>query len=315
MLSKTNPRRLGLFLGFLILALAASAQTNREHLNQFLADLQRDPDNQSLREKIIKVVQELKPAPEIPEDARRHFVKATTIQKESKDAQALDLAINEYKQALLTAPWWAEAYYNLGVGSEQAGRFDTAIEALKLYLLTNPSATEARETQDRLYAIEGKKDLAARNAAAEAEAARKKDQEEIARRDETFRRLAGTWVYHVNMDLSLYYELTITGQREFTLKCTRSYSKSFQGEGVARPFEEVHRISANGEQLAGTVSILRNYKDFGCGIRQWTESVTGSLSEDGNKIQMLLTGPEFDLDSCKFSGKNHETRMSLERER
>jgi tetratricopeptide (TPR) repeat protein len=209
MLPRRNLRQVSLILGFLSLASTAllQAQTNREQLNQYIADLQKRPDDHSLRDRIIKLALVLEPRPEVPEDARRHFVKATTIQKESKDAQSLDLAISEYKQALLTAPWWAEAYYNLGVASEQAGRFDTAIDALKLYLLTNPSATEAREAQDRLYAVEGKKELAARNAAAEAEAARKKEQEEIAQRDEAFRRLAGTWVYHANGDLSFYYEL------------------------------------------------------------------------------------------------------------
>jgi len=289
----------------------AQSQSPRETLKQYVADLQRDPDNQSLREKIIKVVQELKPVPEIPEDGRRHFVKATTIQKETKDAQALDLAIGEYKQALLTAPWWAEAYYNLGVASEEAGRFDTAIEALKLYLLTNPSATEAREAQDRLYAIEGKKDLATRNAAAEAEAARKKEQEEIAKRDKFFSRLAGTWVNREvvpnNQDaVKFYYELTVSGSRE--------YDKLSNGDDVLRPYEEVYTISADGEQLAGTVSISTRRRK--CGMRQWTENVTGRLSENGEKIQIVRTDLGFgDFGSCNFTGRDFEYRMTLERER
>jgi tetratricopeptide (TPR) repeat protein len=298
----------------------AQSQSPRETLKQYLADLQRDTDNHSLREKIIKVVQELKPPPEIPEDARRHFVKAATVQKESKDAQALDLAIGEYKQALLTAPRWAEAYYNLGVASEQAGRFDTAIDALKLYLLTNPSATEAREAQDRLYAIEGKKDLAARNAAAEAEAARRKKQEEDAQRDEQFRRLAGTWVRILNTtpenhryDDIYYFELTVTGDREFTLKWTRFHS-NINGDNVVRPYEEVYRISAHGQQLTGTASLVENFSYGGCGVRQHTDNVTGSISEGGDKIELVRSGPEFYIRSCEFKG-HREEHVRLERER
>jgi len=304
---------MSLILGFLSLASTAllQAQTNREQLSQYVADLQKRPDDHSLREKIIKLVQGLEPRPEVPEDARRHFVKAATIQKESKDAQALDLAINEYKQALLIAPWWAEAYYNLGVASEQASRLDTAIDALKLYLLTNPSGTEAREAQDRLYAIEGKKDLAARNAAAEAEAATRKEQEEAARRDEAFRRLAGTWVWNDNKnsryDHFNYYELTVTGKREFTLKWTRS------SDEVYGPWEEVYRVSVDGLQLSGTVSVLLHV--LNCGNGRVTANVTGRLSEAGDKIEFEKATSLQWSSSCQMQSWVPRPRMTLVRER
>jgi len=276
-------------------------------------DLQKDPKDDALREKIIKLSQQLKPPPEIPEEARQHFVKAVTLQKESKDTKGLDLALSEYRRALLVAPWWPEAYYNFSVAVEQTNHFNDALAALKLYLVSDLNATEAREAKDKIYAIEAKRDLSAQTAAAEAEAARKKEQEEIARRDEAFRRLAGTWVYHANSDLSFYYELTITGQSEFTLKWTRSCSKG--GMTQVMPYEEVYRISADGLQVIGTGAGLSNLSDYHCGMPRWTSNVTGKLSGEGDMIQIVKSGPAFNWRSCDYGGNIQETRMNLERER
>ncbi len=138
----------------------AQSPNQQETLNQYVAELQKNPDDNILREKIIKLALEMKPAPAIPEEARKYFVKATTIQKEAKDTQGLELAVNAYNQALLIAPWWSDAYYNLSIALEQSSRFDEAVNALKLYLIANPNASDARTAQDKIYAIEAKKEMA-----------------------------------------------------------------------------------------------------------------------------------------------------------
>jgi hypothetical protein len=179
-------------MALVLLSVRAQAQssTPREQLQQYVLELQKNPADNELREKIIKLSQQLKPLPEIPEEARQHFVKAVTLQKESKDSKGLDLALSEYRQALLVAPWWPEAYYNFSVALEQTSHFDDALAALKLYLLSDVNATEAREAKDKIYAIEAKRDLAAQTAAAEAEAARRKQQEERNRPPD----FSGKWV-------------------------------------------------------------------------------------------------------------------------
>jgi hypothetical protein len=48
------------------------SQTPQETLKQYVADLQRNPNDYALREKIIKLVQEMKPAPKIPEEVAMH---------------------------------------------------------------------------------------------------------------------------------------------------------------------------------------------------------------------------------------------------
>lgn len=151
----------------------AEAQTPQEVLNYYLSNLQKNPSDSALREKIIKLVQTMKPAPAISEEARRYFVKASTIQKEAKEAGSYELAVTAYNQALLVAPWWPEAYYNLSLALETLGRFDEAVGALKLYILTGPGAAEARDAQDRVYEIEARKEMARAE-----EAARQKAEEE-----------------------------------------------------------------------------------------------------------------------------------------
>ena len=138
---------------------AQSANT-QQTLNQYISDLQKNPNDNALREKIIKHVQTMKQKPAVPEEARRHFVKAVTMQKEAKDIRGFELAANAYSQALLIAPWWADAYYNRGLALESSNQYDEAVRALKFYLLTNPGNSELRAAQDKIYALEAKKEMA-----------------------------------------------------------------------------------------------------------------------------------------------------------
>lgn len=181
-----------LFACFLLLFLTLNIsavwaeQNPQEQLKQHIADLQKNPDDFALREKIIKHVQTMKPAPEISEEARRYFVIAVSLQKKAKDEKGFELAVEEYRQALLIAPWWPEAYYNLGIALESTNKYDDAIKALKLYLTTGPKEGDARETQDRIYAIEAARKLA------RAEVAEAKKEEE-AKPD-----FSGIWKEHDN---------------------------------------------------------------------------------------------------------------------
>jgi hypothetical protein len=50
------------------------------------------------------------------------------------------------------------AYCNLSKAHELAGDFDGAVSSMQYHLLTEPK--DRRETQDRLYALEAKRDKA-----------------------------------------------------------------------------------------------------------------------------------------------------------
>jgi tetratricopeptide (TPR) repeat protein len=117
-----------------------------------LAGLTEGSDaEQSLRKDIIASTMKLNPVPAIPEEARRHFVIANTFVRDGKQSQDYSHAIEEYKKALLLAPWYADAYYNLGVSLQASGDYPAAERALRLYLYSAPSASDARTVQDHIY--------------------------------------------------------------------------------------------------------------------------------------------------------------------
>lgn len=132
----------------------------REQLNQMVTQLRSNPGDNALREKIIKLAQTIKPAPAVSEEARGHFVEGTAIAKSARSPAQQTLAVQSFQEALKVAPWWGDAYYNLAVAQELAGQFDAAQASLKLYILTNPGEKDARDAQDRIYALNAKKRLA-----------------------------------------------------------------------------------------------------------------------------------------------------------
>lgn len=145
---------------FLALAASAYAQSPREQLTQMVAQLQKTPSDSALREKIIKFAASIKPTPPIPEEARRHFVKAVTLQKEAKNVTDYEIVVSEYQSALSSAPWSGDAYYNLSVALEASARFSEAKSALQFYLMSGPN--DATSAQDRIYALEAKQEKADR---------------------------------------------------------------------------------------------------------------------------------------------------------
>jgi len=170
---KTAFMLLTVVLTALVLIANAFAQSPREDLQQMVEQLQNTPNDNALREQIVKLAQELKPAPVIPTEAKRAFVMGGTYQQEAKSVEDYGLAVKAFQDAVAVAPWWGDAYYNLSVALESAKRYDEAKSAIMLYLLTEPK--DAEQAEERLYAIEAKKNLAARAAsAAQAAEERKK---------------------------------------------------------------------------------------------------------------------------------------------
>jgi tetratricopeptide (TPR) repeat protein len=82
---------------------------------------------------------------------------AKTLYKDSKKIEDYNASMDEFKKALLIAPWWPDANRELGIAAKGAQRYDDAIAALKLYIATNPGKDKARATQDEIYKIEAKK--------------------------------------------------------------------------------------------------------------------------------------------------------------
>lgn len=141
-------------LAFVAVAASAYAQSPHEELQQMVGQLQKTPYDTALREKIITFSTSIKPVPAIPEEARRSFIIGEALFKQAKNLRPAYEAADAFHTAATLAPWWGNAYWNLAVARQLAGQYASAKEALRLYLLTHPSAADRRTAQDRLYAIE-----------------------------------------------------------------------------------------------------------------------------------------------------------------
>ncbi len=143
------------------------AQVAQESITSLTDKLRLKPDDNALREQIIKLAGETKPPPSIPEAARRSFVQGNVIFKDAKDAAGQQLAVAAFKDAVKIAPWWGEAYYNLAVAQELVGSFADARDSLGWYIKTKPGEKEERAAQDKIYALEAKEKLSQAAAAKE----------------------------------------------------------------------------------------------------------------------------------------------------
>ena len=118
----------------------------QQMLQQFAAN-----PTDAARMRVIQLAQAMGTQPEIPEEARGHYVMAVVFANSAEDSADFERAIAEYKAALLTAPWWGDAYKKLASAQTLAGRYDDAINSLIFYQAVEPS--DARSTQDEIYRL------------------------------------------------------------------------------------------------------------------------------------------------------------------
>lgn len=175
-MSNIAMRTAAVVLALLGTGAAAQEASPRKELKQLVEQLQGAPDDDVLRAQIISIVRELKPKPAIPKEARLQVTKAMAIQNGAQSTSDYELAIAAYGEALRLAPWWANAYWNLSLAQEMAGKYADARSSLKLYKLADPKS--AGDADERLAVLDGKSELAAKHegdrAAQDAEAKRRK---------------------------------------------------------------------------------------------------------------------------------------------
>jgi hypothetical protein len=122
-----------------------------QQLQLALQQFSANPTDAS-RIQIIKLAQAMKTPPEIPEEARGHFVVAVVHANLAEgDPDEARRAIEEFKAASLAAPWWGDAYKKLATVQTAANQYNDAIATLNFYLLTQPA--DARTTQDEIYRL------------------------------------------------------------------------------------------------------------------------------------------------------------------
>jgi tetratricopeptide (TPR) repeat protein len=158
-------------LGFATIIYAQNQQT----LNQYVSDLQKNPSDYALREKIIKHVQGMRPAPKTPEEVDELVGQAKYVFKHAKTQEDYLGAVDAYKKIVNITPWVGDYYFNLGVAQEQAGQPRDAINSFKLYLLASPDAKDAREVRERIGGLKYAAEKATKESIPTAIAAKKQN--------------------------------------------------------------------------------------------------------------------------------------------
>ncbi len=141
------------------IAVPARAQASNADFQQAVAVYQQSLTTEAA-EKVIRMAVAMEQLPPIPEEARRHFVRGTTLFKDAKSPDDYKQVVDEFGQAANIAPWWPDARYNRALAWEAAGNYEKAIINLKLYLLFKLPVTEARAVQDKIYALEARQEKA-----------------------------------------------------------------------------------------------------------------------------------------------------------
>ena len=142
-----------LILTILISMASVHAQSPREQLTQMVEQLQKTPTDNALREKIIKLVQEVKPAPAIPDNAIEFEGRAQFAFKSAKSEADFLTAAHEYEQAIAAAPWVPGYYADLCTIYEKAGRFEDAKRNCESYLTGLTDSAQMTDVKRRIAGL------------------------------------------------------------------------------------------------------------------------------------------------------------------
>ncbi len=152
-----------------LFSVSAHAQSPRDELKQLTTELQQSPSDDALREKIIKLALNVKPAPAIPEEAERRMARGSAAFKGATTAADYQDSAKEFDQATVAAPWYGDAYFNLGMAQDKAENYEAALRSLNFATLASPDGKEIRSL---IHEVEYRRD---KKNSPEARAAREKE--------------------------------------------------------------------------------------------------------------------------------------------
>ena len=139
----------------------AIAQDPRTNLAESLDEFQQVPSDDAKREKVIHLAAALPTFPPIPQEARQLGLQASALMKQTSALEELWKPIELLRNALVIAPWWGNAYYDLSRALELSGKYDDAVKQLNYYLELKPSETDAQQTRAHITVIDAEKEAAA----------------------------------------------------------------------------------------------------------------------------------------------------------
>jgi len=119
--------------------------------------LSQPPDSEVLR-RLIHLARAVKPAPLVPLQVHRMAAGAGAVFSGAADPAAADKAIGLLWNALRRAPWWPDAYLNLGLMHGARGNHGLATVYLRLFLEADPSAPENADVKRRIRQLRDQAD-------------------------------------------------------------------------------------------------------------------------------------------------------------
>ena len=270
MLTHKNPFACLLFVVALLAPVTARAQAGnpQQTLNQYVADLQNNPNDTALREKIIALALTMDPLPEVPAEARRHMARGVAAVEDAKTPGDFKDACNEFQKAATLAPWLANAYRNLAIAQDKAGHYDEALASLRFYLLTKPSSADVDWADDLKSKVEYRKEKAAK-----AKQEENSPQAAVAREQNSFEALLR------KIDGRRYTKVSSTG-----IGCAAD-AIDVQGRFLVFPkprdWEDALPYSSNPEEIRGLVTT-----DY---VSSFVK--TTIINDDGDRITIKVAGP------------------------
>lgn len=151
---KTTINFIVLIFGLLLLANIANAETPREQLQQMVEQLQKTPNDNALREKIIKFAPTLKPSPALPDAAVTFEGRAQFAFRSAKSEDDFLAAAREYEKAVAAAPWVLGYYTDLCTIYEKAGKFEDAKRHCGFYLIGLTDPAQMTDVKRRIAGLE-----------------------------------------------------------------------------------------------------------------------------------------------------------------
>ena len=142
----------------LVLQSVDAAEKNGDYRKalQVCLDYLRERRDFLVTKRVIEVEQRLDPPPVISTEAKERAVSAQKGMTEARDEKGLDRAIEEYREAIQLAPWWAELHLNLALALERHGDYRNAAKCLALFQLARPNDPEAEKVTAKVHELESK---------------------------------------------------------------------------------------------------------------------------------------------------------------
>jgi tetratricopeptide (TPR) repeat protein len=111
-----------------------------------------DTELQDIQETLFSIIRMNPSLSELPEEARKHVLRAQVLKNEGNFEQAA----TEFKKAIQIAPYVAGLYYDSALMNAELKKYPEAIRYMKIYLKAAPDAPDARDAKDEVFKWEFK---------------------------------------------------------------------------------------------------------------------------------------------------------------